>query len=303
MTNLPKISIVTPSYNQGQFLEQTICSVLDQNYPNLEYVIIDGGSTDNSVEIIKKYSSRLAYWVSEPDKGHANGLNKGFSKTSGEIMAWLNSDDKYLPWTFEVVAEVFTAFPDVNWIVGTNAWWDKNGRLMTARSVYKNIYDYLLGNFKWIQQESVFWRRGLWEKAGGKINEEYKNMVDGELWCKFFLIDKLYHMNCILSGYRDHETNYSKFTMDNVYFEINRAIGWLRQNSSAEVLNNYNKFKKIKLLNDKLKLKYFPFEGILRRFFFKKLYDDIAYDRIVYNNKTWVKTKERFSVVSDKYFQ
>ncbi len=300
MSNLPKISIVTPSYNQGQFLEQTICSILDQNYPNLEYVIIDGGSTDNSVEIIKKYSNRLSYWVSEPDTGHGNALNKGFSKTSGEIMAWLNSDDKYLPWTFEVVAEIFSLFPDVNWIVGVNGWWDKKGRLVTARNIYKNIYDYLLGNYAWIQQESVFWRRSLWEKAGGKINEKYKFSVDGELWCRFFLIDKLYHVESIISGYRFHDNNRGKLYLESCFSEINRAIEYLKENCSSEVLNNYRKLKKIKLLNEKLK--YFPFEGILRRFFLKKFYDDIAYDRIVYNNKTWVKTKERFSVIGDRFF-
>ncbi len=93
--NYPKISIVTPSFNHAQFLEETILSVITQNYPNLEYVIIDGGSTDGSVDIIKKYEKHLTYWVSEPDNGHGDALNKGFAKSTGEIMAWINSDDKY----------------------------------------------------------------------------------------------------------------------------------------------------------------------------------------------------------------
>src|SRR5215469_5586779 len=99
-SSLPKISIVTPSFNQAEFLEETIRSVLDQNYPNLEYVVVDGGSTDGSVDIIKKYAHRLAWWVSEPDDGQYAAINKGFKHSSGEIMAWINSDDKYLPWTF-----------------------------------------------------------------------------------------------------------------------------------------------------------------------------------------------------------
>jgi glycosyltransferase involved in cell wall biosynthesis len=112
----PKISIVTPSYNQGRFLEEAICSVLDQGYPNLEYIIIDGGSTDESVEIIRKFEKHLAYWVSERDQGHYDAINKGFAHATGEIMAWLNSDDKYTPWAFRVVAEIVTTLPQVQWL-------------------------------------------------------------------------------------------------------------------------------------------------------------------------------------------
>lgn len=106
-SNYPKISIVTPSYNQAQFLERTILSVLNQNYPNLEYIIIDGGSTDRSVEIIKKYEKYLAYWVSEKDKGQSAAINKGFKKSTGEIIAWQNSDDIYIPEVFEYIAKLF----------------------------------------------------------------------------------------------------------------------------------------------------------------------------------------------------
>ena len=161
---LPKISIVTPSFNQSRYLEDTIVSVLDQNYPNLEYVIIDGGSNDGSTEIIRRYENHLHYWVSEKDKGHGNAINKGFSHTSGEIMGWINSDDKYTPWSLEVIAEIFTLFPHVDWIVGYNSWWNEKGAMTSASRVHKNAVDFLLGNYKWVQQESVFWRRSLWER-------------------------------------------------------------------------------------------------------------------------------------------
>jgi glycosyltransferase involved in cell wall biosynthesis len=105
--NLPKISIITPNYNGGEYLEETIQSILTQNYPNLEYIIIDGGSTDNSVEIIKKYEDQLSFWVSEPDKGLYDAIQKGFDKSSGEIMAWLNSDDLYHKNAFFTVVEIF----------------------------------------------------------------------------------------------------------------------------------------------------------------------------------------------------
>ena len=145
--NYPKISIVTPSFNQGEYLEETICSILGQNYPNLEYIIVDGGSTDNSVEIIKKYEHRLAWWCSEKDNGHGHALNKGLGKCTGDIMAWLNSDDKYFPWTLYTVAEIFNEYKYVMWIVGKNAWFDEKGRLLDARNLYKNKFDYLTGNY------------------------------------------------------------------------------------------------------------------------------------------------------------
>ena len=109
----PRISVVTPSFNQSAFLEETLRSVLDQGYPNLEYIVIDGGSTDASADIIRKHAGRITCWVSEKDQGQYDAINKGFARSTGEIMAWLNSDDKYLPWTFSVVGEIFASRPEV----------------------------------------------------------------------------------------------------------------------------------------------------------------------------------------------
>lgn len=108
---LPRISIITPSYNQGQYIEETICSVLSQNYPNLEYIIIDGGSTDQSVEIIKKYQSQITYWVSEPDKGQADAINKGLARITGDWFNWLNSDDILMPNALHNLARMIQANP------------------------------------------------------------------------------------------------------------------------------------------------------------------------------------------------
>src|SRR5262245_51432908 len=115
-SNLPKVSIIIPSFNQGQFLEASIRSVLEQNYPNFECIIVDGGSKDESVEIIKKYQDRLAWWVSEKDKGHADALNKGFSHATGEILAWLNSDDIYFPNTVSEAVAVLASQPEIGMV-------------------------------------------------------------------------------------------------------------------------------------------------------------------------------------------
>src|SRR5436190_573079 len=122
----PKLSIVTPSLNQGAFIERTIRSVLDQGYPNLEYVIVDGGSTDETVEIIRRYEDQLAWWVSEPDQGQTDAINKGIERTSGEIVAYINSDDYYLPGAFERAVEAFEG-TDRSWIAGASLDLDEQG--------------------------------------------------------------------------------------------------------------------------------------------------------------------------------
>jgi len=125
--SLPKISIVTPSYNQGEFLEETICSVLDQNYPNLEYFIVDGGSTDQSVEIIKQYADHLTWWISEKDNGQSHAINKGFARATGAIFGWINSDDYYLPGAFEAVKELYQQNPEAVAWVGQTLHIDREG--------------------------------------------------------------------------------------------------------------------------------------------------------------------------------
>lgn len=252
VSNLPKISIVTPSYNQAEFIEETILSVINQNYPNLEYIIIDGGSTDGSVDIIKKYEQYYTYWVSEPDKGHADALNKGFAKTTGEIMAWINSDDKYFPWTFATIAEIYSQFPEILWTTGLHANFNRQGVLMSGtssvRGVYKNIYSYIFREFH-IQQESVFWRRHLWSISGGYINESLRLMVDTELWCRFFLHAELWHIDQVIGGYRSYEGNraHDEKRKKDIEDDINNSITFLKQHLEPQIKNaaeEITKFKK-----------------------------------------------------------
>ena len=212
---LPRISVVTPSLNQAPFLEQTILSVLNQQYPNLEYVVIDGGSTDGSIDIIRKYEHRLAYWASEPDTGQYAAINKGFAHTTGEIMAWLNSDDKYLEWTFSTVAEVMTELPRIEWLTSLfQLFWDQQGRAMRCESHPGFSRELVLRGgtlpgcgwpaWAFIQQESTFWRRSLWEKAGGRLNTDYSFAGDYDLWIRFAEQAELYSLSVPLAGFRQH---------------------------------------------------------------------------------------------------
>lgn len=205
-SGVPRISVVTPSFNQCAFIETTLQSVITQGYPELEYVVVDGGSTDGSVRLIEQHAGEFAWWVSEPDEGHAQALNKGFARTTGEIMCWINSSDVYYPWTLQTVARVFSDLPDVQWISGLPTQFDTQGgpRSVSGGPGF-NTYDFLAGDYRWIQQESVFWRRSLWEKAGGRLDETLKTAADFDLWLRFLRLAPLCRVQTILAGFRVHE--------------------------------------------------------------------------------------------------
>jgi len=199
----PKISIVTPSFNQAPYLEKTILSVISQDYPNLEYIIIDGGSTDGSLDIIKKYSSQLTYWESSKDKGQYHAIQKGFEKSSGDIMAWINSDDVYHSQCLFTVAEIFSSFKTVQWLTGNVSFIDEGDRIVFSRSARRwSRLNVLNNEYVWIQQESTFWSRGLWEKAGKKLDLTLNYASDYELWIRFFRHEQLYTVETMLGAFR-----------------------------------------------------------------------------------------------------
>ncbi|MCL1946983.1 MAG: glycosyltransferase [Chitinivibrionia bacterium] len=199
----PKISIITPCFNSDKYLEETILSVLGQNYPNLEYIIIDGGSTDKTVEIIKKYQDKLTFWISEKDNGMYEAIQKGFNRSTGEIMAWINSDDMYHKNSFYTVAEIFQNFQEIKWLLGAVTLWDEYGRCIGVDKSKKfTRLDFLTRNFKWLQQESCFFRRELWEKAGGYVDASLRYAGDFELWLRFFRHEKLFVTDALVGGFR-----------------------------------------------------------------------------------------------------
>lgn len=198
---LPSISIVTPNYNGALYLEDCLQSVLGQNVDGLEYVVVDGASDDDSDKIIRRFAPRLTDYICEPDTGHANALNKGFARTSGEIMGWLNSDDRLFGSTLKFVQRLFAAYPEIEWITGRASSIDVYGRviqILPARPWSR--LRFLSGDHAWIQQESTFWRRSLWERAGGGLDESLKVANDFELWMRFFREAELHtvdrHLGC-----------------------------------------------------------------------------------------------------------
>jgi glycosyltransferase involved in cell wall biosynthesis len=220
--NFKKISIVTPVYNGDKYLEDTILSVINQGYPNLEYIIIDGGSTDGTVDIIKKYEKHLTYWVSEPDEGLYHAVQKGFEKSTGDIMAWINADDMYHKGAFSMVAELFTQFPKTDWMMGIPSIYDEQGRTVMVDNFKPWCKaDLYSGNYEWIQQESTFWRRSLWEKAGSTLSLNLKYAADFELWLRFFRYAELYSLKSLLSGFRFRSGN--QVSLDNRSAYINEV--------------------------------------------------------------------------------
>ncbi|MBF0464017.1 MAG: glycosyltransferase [Nitrospirae bacterium] len=206
--HLPKITIVTPSFNHAAFLEECILSVISEGYPNLQYIIMDGGSSDGSVEIIQRYEKYLSHWQSAPDNGQYEAINEGFKLADGEIMGWINSDDKLHPGALWTVARVFTACVHVEWIMGRPTVWAASGKLA---NVVNPIPQWCRGYYlegkigpPHIQQESTFWKSSLWKKTGGYIDPTLKYAGDLELWTRFFRYARLYSVDALLGGIRSH---------------------------------------------------------------------------------------------------
>jgi glycosyltransferase involved in cell wall biosynthesis len=256
----PKITIVTPNYNQGEYLDRTINSVLNQDYPNLEYIIIDGGSTDNSVEIIKKYEKQLTYWVSEKDGGMYDALNKGFNRSSGEIMGWINSDDFLHHKSLFIVAKIFSDLPKIQWIQGLPNVSNNEDNIVYVRpyrqySQLDFLSDYM--SQQWIQQESTFWKRALYQKAGNKINTKYKLAGDFDLWMRFFQFEKIYAFNGLIGTYRITNKNASMVNNNKYLEEASDIVNSIK-------INIFNKIKvffatRIRVIKKIGKYEYIPF--------------------------------------------
>lgn len=230
MKHNPKITIVTPTYNSEEYIEKCIQSIKGQSYKNYEHIIVDGGSSDKTLEIIKKYENTYPMkWISEPDNGMYDAINKGFAMADGEIYAWINSDDFYFPWTLEVVAKTFEK-KDIHWLSGIPSNTQKLGNIdvtyllpnlptvYNTKMIRKGVYDGRRMYF--VQQESCFWTKELWDKVGG-IDSQYKLAGDYHLWKNFAKHAKVFTINCNLASFRIH-SNQKSGEIKKYYDEIGK---------------------------------------------------------------------------------
>jgi glycosyltransferase involved in cell wall biosynthesis len=228
--SLPLVTIITPSYNQAHYLEATIHSVLNQDYPNIEYIIVDGGSKDESVDIIQKYQDRLAWWVSEKDKGHADALNKGFSHASGEILAWLNSDDTYLPGAVSEAVVCLKEHPQVGMVYGDAVLIDDAGEVLGRFASKQTDYRRLLRGSVHIPQATTFFRADLWRKVG-PLDLSLFFSFDYDLWVRLAKVSSLLYVPRQWANFRLHDQGKSIINDDQCYPDMLRVYqreggGW-----------------------------------------------------------------------------
>lgn len=204
MTDGPLVSIITPSFNQGRFIEDTLQSVKNQNYSHLEHIVIDGASTDETVDILKRYDGTYDMrWLSEPDQGHADALCKGFARAKGAILAWLNSDDVYLPGAVTAAVRAFHRHPEVDLVYGDVVVIDADGRTLSERRLTTmDRYDFL-GQGNCLAQPSTFWTRRVYDRVGG-IDPSYYFQMDLEFFIRVATIAKMKHIRMPLSKMRLH---------------------------------------------------------------------------------------------------
>ena len=210
----PTISIITPSFNQGKYIEETIESVISQGYPNLEYIVIDGGSSDETVDIIKKYEKYITYWVSEKDQGQAHAINKGFNLSNGDICTWINSDDLIYKDAFWKVAKYFSEDLDLEFIHGRGIYFNDKGNKWPADKNLDNLEIRYITHFCYDLQPSTYYRRRIFDRIG-YLDESYILQMDAEFFMRIGLNCNIMKVDDLLSKFREHDLRKSNVPENN----------------------------------------------------------------------------------------
>lgn len=219
---LPLVSIVTPSYNQAAYLEETLRSVLEQDYPRIEYLVVDGGSQDGSVEILQRYAHRLAWWVSEPDRGQTDALNKGFARAQGEILAWLNSDDTYLPGAISAAVRYLQEHPAAGMVYGDANLINERGEVIGKFPARPTDYRRLRRGYVHIPQQAAFFRAALWRQVG-PLDPTFYFAMDYDLWVRLAKISELHYVPQRWANFRLHGGGKSVVADDRCWPEMLRV--------------------------------------------------------------------------------
>src|SRR5688572_11522933 len=265
--NFPKISIIVPSYNQGRYLDETLVSIIHQGYPNLELFIVDGGSTDNSVEIIKKYNDKINWWVSEKDRGQSHAINKGLQKVTGDIFTWINSDDVLMPGSLDKVAGHFSSFsPDVGVIFGGTILFKEQKEIQTSWGYPDpSVERYLAGMA--FSQPSAFISKKYFDKAGIHVSERLHYGMDYDVFCRLACICRFVPVKDVLSKYRLHDASKSVAEEDKfigdwslVFVSLCKKLQW---NNIVDQMKSTNIFDDILSL-EPLSFSFTPDKDIIK---------------------------------------
>lgn len=222
MDKNPLVSIITPSYNQARFLETTILSVLNQDYSNLEYIIVDGGSTDGSIDIIRKYEDRLAAWINEPDQGQSEAINKGFGLARGEILAWLNSDDLYYPLAVTEAVDMLLSTPQIGMVYGDTDLIDEKGQVRGKFKAKQTSFQRLMRGGVYIPQPAAFWRAELWNQVG-PLDTSFYFAMDYDLWVRFSKVAEMRYLPHLWASFRIHSAGKTTLSDDRCWPEMKRV--------------------------------------------------------------------------------
>lgn len=233
-----QVSIITPSYNQARYLEATMRSVLEQDYPEIEYIVVDGGSTDGSADLIRKYADRLAWWVSERDQGQTDAINKGFARATGDILAWINSDDTYQPGAVKEAVAYFQAHPEIGMVYGDANYIDEHGRVIGRFPAAQTDYRRLRQGYVHVPQQSAFFRADLWKQVG-PLDPSFYFAMDYDLWVRLASVAPLHYYPRLWANFRLHSDAKTVAADDRCWPEMLRVHRRLGGSTFAPIVFKY----------------------------------------------------------------